>query len=362
MKLLLVRSNPRKHGRTQHFTDLFAQGARTAGAEICDVDLTERKIAPCRGCYHCWVVTPGQCVLQDDMQELLREFIAADVVVCATPLYYYSSNSRMQMFLERTLPLTEAGLDTTESGLSRNRTRYPGKWQGKKLIFLAVGALHEVENFQPFAQTCKLVAEGLAMELGGVLIRPESHLTGFSRAKPKGVKMIESAFVKAGMEAAQTGRISKQVTEAAAMLLAPNSSYFMSSCDVYWANAKEMGAGAMDVEELITRVSKDARLLMPFMVASVDPAATAKIQAVLQFDFSGAAAHYRVTIDNGTARLTCETTADPDLRVACDADVWAGIARGEIDPRDAIQQGLVQLTGNRSLFARLPRFFPLVVG
>ncbi|MEI8354280.1 MAG: hypothetical protein WCG22_07230, partial [Lentisphaerota bacterium] len=34
----------------------------------------EKKIAPCLGCYHCWVVTPGQCVHHDDMQELLREW------------------------------------------------------------------------------------------------------------------------------------------------------------------------------------------------------------------------------------------------------------------------------------------------
>ncbi len=360
MRLLVVRSNPRKGGRTQHFTDLFVQGARAAGAEVRDVDLTERTIHPCRGCYQCWVVTPGQCFFQDDMQELLKDFIDADVVVCSTPLYYYSSSSCMQRFLERTLPLTEAGLDKTVGGLSRNRTRYPGKWSGKTLMFLAVGALREVENFRPFEDTCRLIAEGLAMDLGGVLIRPESHLTGFSRAKPKGVRIIEAAFVDAGMEAARSGRLSERVRRAAALHLAPNDAYFASYCDIYWANAREMGAEALDADELVRRVSMDARILMPFMVSAVDPLATARVKAVLQFDLSGTNEHYRVLIDHGTARLTCEETDAPDLRVTCAAEVWAGIAIGDLDPRDALRRGLVTLGGDRSLFSKLSRFFPVV--
>lgn len=360
MRILVVRSNPRKRGRTQHFTNLFVQGAQAAGAEVRDIDLMEKTIAPCLGCYHCWVVTPGQCVHHDDMQELLREFVAADVIVCATPLYYYSLSSRMQMFLERTLPLTAAGLDTTAGGLSRNKTRYPEHWQGKKLIFLAVGAFREVENFKPFQDTCRLIAEGLAMELGGVLIRPEAHLTGFSRAKPKGIKALETAFVDAGAEAARTGRLSEQVRRKAALYLAPDDASFRNYCDVYWADAQAMGAGAVDSEALVTKVSKDARILMPFMVSSVDPVATARTKAVLQFDFTEPDAHYGVVIDSGTARLTHGQTAAPDLRVSCTAEVWADIARGDLDPRAALREGRVTITGDRSLFARLARFFPVV--
>ena len=360
MKLLVVRGNPRKHGHTQHLTDLFVQGARAAGAEVTDVDLQARQIAPCNGCYRCWVATPGQCVHRDDMPELLRAFLEADVVVCSTPLYYYSISSRMQLFLERTLPLTAPGLDTTPDGLSRNRTRYPEKWRGKTLVFLAVGALREPENFRPLEDTCRLIAGGLAMELGGVLIRPESHLVGFARAKPKGIKTVEAAFVAAGRDVAHTGRLSDGVRQAAAQPLAPGAACFLSYCDVYWDHARQMGAAALNAGELVARVSKDARILMPFMAAAADPAATARTEAVLQFDFTEPDARYCIVIDRGTARLTTGETAEPDLRVACPAGVWADIARGDLDPRAALQQGLVTLEGDRSLFARLPRFFPVM--
>ncbi len=360
MKLLVLRGNPRKHGYTQGFTNLFVQGARAAGAEVRDVDLMAQKIAPCLGCYHCWIVTPGQCVHHDDMQELLREFIAADVVVCSSPLYYYSLSSRMQMFFERTLPLTAEGLDTTVRGMCRNRLRYPEGWQGKKMVFLVVGAFREAENFRPMEETCRLIAEGLAMELGGVLMRPESHLTAFSRARPKGIKTMQTAFVEAGMEVARSGRISEGVRRAAALPLAPSAAYLESCCDVYWANARAMGAEALKTDELVAKVAKDAGILMLAMVHSVDAAATARTKAVLGFHFTDTGAHYRIAIDCGTARLTADEAADSDLRVSCSSEVWASIARGESDPREELRLGRVKLAGNRSLFARLPRFFPVV--
>ena len=360
MKLLVVRSNPRKGGRTQHFTNLFVQGARSAGAEVRDVDLMDRTVGPCRGCYHCWVVTPGQCVLRDDMDELLRWFIESDAVVCASPLYYYALSSRMHTFLERTLPLTDGGMDTTPRGLERNRIRYPEAWQGKTLIFLIVGAMRAAENFQPVRATCRLIAEGLGMTLGGVLVRPESYLTAFTRAKPKGIRMIEAAFVNAGMEAARTGRLSEDVCAMAALPLASNDAFFRSYSGVYWANALGMGAAALDTAALVQSVSNDVRILMPYMVSAVDPLATAQVQAVLQFDLADTDEHYCVRIDRGKASLTMAEDAAPDLRVTCPAHVWVGILVGDLDPREAMRRKMLALSGDRSLFARLARFFPIV--
>jgi putative sterol carrier protein len=360
MRILLVRSNPRKDGHTQRFTDLFAQGVRAGGGDLHDVDLMERNITPCNGCYHCWIVEPGRCLHRDDMAGLIEEIIAADVLVCSSPLYYYSLSSRLQLFLERTLPLTEAGLSTTVSGLSRNRTRYPEKWGGKKILFLLVGALYEAENFKPVMDTCRLIAEGLALEPGGVMIRPESHLTEFSRAKPKVIKAIENAFLEAGVEVAHTGRLSEATLQAVSARVAPSASYFFDYSNVYWAVAREMGVGAANSAELVSRVSVDARVLMPAMVASFDPSAASRVEAVLQFDFTNTGAHYRVTIGQGIARLATEETANPDLRITCTSETWAAIARSELDPREALRQGLLTLSGDKSLFARLSRFFPAV--
>ena len=123
MNILVVRGNPRKNGYTQRITDLVVDGARKGGASIVDIDLQQKKVTPCIGCYHCWTVTPGACRFQDDMPELLEHFLNANIVLCSTPLYYYSVSSAMKTFLERTLPLTMQGFEDAPSGLMRNRTR-----------------------------------------------------------------------------------------------------------------------------------------------------------------------------------------------------------------------------------------------
>jgi len=294
------------------------------------------------------------------MGELLTEFLAADVVVCATPLYYYSMSSRLQTVLERTLPLSKAGFDTTRRGLFRNKTRYPDIWKGKTLIFLVVGALRDISNFKPFENTCRLIAEGLDMELGGVLIRPESHLIGFSRVGPKTARLVRAAFTDAGEAAARLGRIPEKTLRTASMYLSPNTSYFEKHCEIYWEKACEMGSEALDAGKLVAEVSADVRPIFLRMASSMDPVATAKIEAVVQFDFADTDMHFRVAINRGTVEITREKSAAPDLRVSCDAGVWGDIATGKTSPREALGHGLMTLTGDKSLFARLSRFFPVV--
>ncbi|MBC8453748.1 NAD(P)H-dependent oxidoreductase [PVC group bacterium] len=360
MRLLILRSIRRKGGYTQRFTDLFVQGAKDAGAELHDIDLTKKKIETCKGCYHCWLATPGKCVINDDAQELLEEIKAADVILCASPFYYYSMNSCMHTFLERTLPLTKAGLDTTPDGLFRNSIRYPDLWKEKSMIFLTVGALRNMANFNPFKDTCKLIADGLTMKLGGVLIRPESHLTGFPRVEAKTFKKIQSAFIEAGKAAALTGTVPEQTLQDASSLLSHNAPFFKEHSDVYWEKAVEMGSKALDLREVVAKVSDDVRPIFLRMETEIDPKAAKKVKAVIQFDFPDKNIYFRIAINCGTVRITQEETASPDLRITCNANLWVLIAKGKFSPREAIKNGDLTLKGDKSLFTRLPRFFPVV--
>ena len=129
MKVLLVRGNPRKSGFTQYLVDLFAGGLRDAGAQITDVDLASEPHAlkPCLGCYHCWVTKPGECIHHDAMDELVPTLLEADVLVCATPVYYFAMSSQLKIFFERLFPLSAGGMEWSRMGLLRNRMRVPAR-------------------------------------------------------------------------------------------------------------------------------------------------------------------------------------------------------------------------------------------
>ena len=119
MKIFAINSSPRGGGqsKTELMLNHLAEGMRDAGAEVDVVNLREKKIKNCIGCFTCWTKTPGRCIHKDDMTgELFPKWLEADLVVYATPLYNYAMTASLKAFLERTLPSLEPFLRFTRGG------------------------------------------------------------------------------------------------------------------------------------------------------------------------------------------------------------------------------------------------------
>ena len=110
--------------------------------------------------------------------------------------------------------------------------------------------------------------------------------------------------------------------------------------------------------EVQAQVSTDVGILIREMVRCLNPRAAARTQAVLQFDFPDREQYFRVTVDRGQVRLEETTTEKPDLRVRCDANLWAKVFMRETDVRQALIDRRLVLEGDKSLFTRLDRLFP----
>ena len=104
MKVLVVTGSMRKNGNTNMLADEFIRGAQEAGHETEKVELRDKKFGDCFGCRACHN-NGGTCVQKDDMAEILDKLQAADVIVLASPLYYFPWTGLMKRFLDRTYPL-----------------------------------------------------------------------------------------------------------------------------------------------------------------------------------------------------------------------------------------------------------------
>ena len=202
------------------------------------------------------------------------------------------------------------------------------------------------------------MATAMNIDLCGILIRPESYLLQFTLAKPKTVKLIETAFIKAGYELVSKGAISDATIDQAALPLSSDLSHFQQYSNIYWEHAVAMGKNADDLEALQQRVTRDVRILMREMARTIDPLATAKLKAVFQFDFPDKGLYYRITVNKGSCSLTEEKTGSPDLRVRCSSEIWANVFMRQINVRDALVNHQIELEGDKSLFSRLDRYFP----
>ena len=101
-KVLILSGSPRKGGNSDLLCDEFMRGAREAGHTVSKVRVAENKIAPCSACYYCRS-NDGACVHKDDMAALLQSMIDADVLVLASPVYFYSIDAQLKAVIDRTV-------------------------------------------------------------------------------------------------------------------------------------------------------------------------------------------------------------------------------------------------------------------
>ena len=100
-KVLILSGSPRKGGNSDLLCDEFMRGAREAGHEVEKIRVQEKKVACCIACYAC--EKTGVCAIQDDMAEIMQKMIDCDVMVLASPVYFYSIDAQLKAVIDRSV-------------------------------------------------------------------------------------------------------------------------------------------------------------------------------------------------------------------------------------------------------------------
>jgi Multimeric flavodoxin WrbA len=98
-KVLVISTSLRGDSNSDLLADEFIQGAEAAGNETEKISLTDKNIAFCRGCLACQEL--GRCVIDDDAIWIAEKMEEADVIVYATPIYYYEMSGQMKTLIDR---------------------------------------------------------------------------------------------------------------------------------------------------------------------------------------------------------------------------------------------------------------------
>lgn len=101
-KILILSGSPRKGGNSDLLCDEFMHGAKDGGNDVEKIFLRDKKIGYCTACYYCRDTGKG-CAIKDDMSEILDKMLAADVIVMASPVYFYSIDAQMKTVIDRTV-------------------------------------------------------------------------------------------------------------------------------------------------------------------------------------------------------------------------------------------------------------------
>lgn len=97
--IVVISTSLRVSSNSDLLAEEFLKGAESAGHKVEKVELRGTQIAFCRGCFACSKL--GQCVIDDDVNDIMKKVMHADVVVWATPIYYYEMSGQMKTLIDR---------------------------------------------------------------------------------------------------------------------------------------------------------------------------------------------------------------------------------------------------------------------
>lgn len=134
-KVLVISASPRRNGNSDMLCDEFIKGAVESGATVEKVFTADKKIGFCKGCGVC--NNTHKCIINDDMSEILDKMVESDVIVMATPIYFYTMNGQLKTIIDRVVPryqeisnkdfyLIMAAADTQKSTLDRTVHEFGG--------------------------------------------------------------------------------------------------------------------------------------------------------------------------------------------------------------------------------------------
>lgn len=104
--VLILHGSPRRNGNTALLSEAFSKGAAEVGHEVHTIFVRDKNIQGCLGCNACQH-NDGYCIQKDDMTDIYEAMLKADVIVLASPVYFYTWTAQMKTIIDRTFAVEQ---------------------------------------------------------------------------------------------------------------------------------------------------------------------------------------------------------------------------------------------------------------
>ena len=187
-KVLGISGSPRQQGNTDLLLQQLLAGAASKGAETEVIFTRNLKMDPCRHCDGC--LAEGQCVVQDEMQQVYPRLIEADCVVLSSPVHFMGLSAQLKALVDRCQALWARKYVL-------KRPLVPGK--RRKGFLIAVGGTRLKDLFEPSRATVRALFKTLDLDYAGDLVFSgidekgaiNEHPTALADAYQAGQRLVE---------------------------------------------------------------------------------------------------------------------------------------------------------------------------
>ncbi len=140
MKALVLNGVGKDSRHLDRIEEVAVRELRSLQWEVEALILRDIEIAPCMGCFGCWVQTPGVCLIDDAAREVTRKMVGSDLVVYVTPITFGGYSSELKKALDRSIGLISPFF-TRINGEVHHKKRY-----ARAPNLLGVGIVHEPDE------------------------------------------------------------------------------------------------------------------------------------------------------------------------------------------------------------------------
>jgi len=220
VQILVLNGSPKKNSDTMNLTKAFLSGIEQIGTHSIEIiNVIEKEIRPCTGCFACWKIKNGKCIQNDFQNEILEKIINADLVIWSFPLYCYGMPSHLKAVVDRMIPLLKMSM-TVKGDAVRHDTLIDLSLQHH--VVISGGGFPEWSgNFEGLKSQCRHIF--FSSDLTMICV-PETPML----SSPAAVSLVQpllEKFKKAGEYYAENMELTEDIVKALETPVLPGEVY-----------------------------------------------------------------------------------------------------------------------------------------
>jgi multimeric flavodoxin WrbA/putative sterol carrier protein len=303
------------------------------------INLSQKNIEHCRGCFCCWNKTPGKCIIKDDRESIFEKYMNADLIIWSFPLYYYGVPSKTKAFIDRLLPSNMPDIIMGDDGRARHLPRYDLRHQ-RHILISTCGFFTVENNFEALVKQFEMIFGDTLTKI----LCPQGELFSVPQLAERTDSYL-SWVTKAGEEYISAGTFSADIQNKLNEQLYPPEQ-FMEMANMSW----ERGTADGEIKE-------DASRILRQMTAVYKPHGEDK-DVIFEYYFTDVQKTYQLVLGKTKCVFKNNDFLPYTVRIETPSEIWTLISEGKLDGKAALFQHKYSLTGDFSAVDYLGNCFP----
>lgn len=340
MKVLVINGSPKgKNSNSLKLTNAFVEGL--GEIDLKQVDVASKNIGSCKGCFSCWNKTPGICIMQDDMSEIIEDELWADVIIWSFPLYYFNVPGMLKNLIDRQLPMSMPFMEERSDGYGSGS--HPARYDmsGKRYVVISTCGFYSAKN--NYDSIRSMFNHVCGNENYETIFCGQGELFRVKELKERTDEYLE-IVKKAGREFVH-GSITEETKSELSQLLFDKET-FEEMADASWGVSKD---GKEKLDETYTFTKQ--------MAALYNKASHQGKDKVLEIRYTDKGKAYQIKLTASGSEVFDVCALEPTTIIETPYDVWTTIARGEIRGDEALMKGMYRVTGDFELMIHWKTYF-----